>query len=90
MNKRVKQVKFYQSINLGRETITSWAPDDMISDAAQKKGIELDVLDNGVQLHSKNYCTFVPFANVAYVSYTLEEPKQAEASKATEASKKTK
>lgn len=77
---KIKSIKFYQAVYLGKLNLPSYANDEYVSDAAQRKGITATQKENGVELRQNGNCTFVPFANVAYIQFA-EEIKPVEAPK---------
>jgi hypothetical protein len=69
MSSRIRMVKFYQAVLLEGNggSLSSFTPDDLVSDAALQKGLRAEVVEHGVMLHSKIASTLVPWNNVAYI-----------------------
>lgn len=70
----IRMIKFYAGVILSGATLTSFTPDDLLSDAGQKKGHKARVLDNGVEISNAEQTCFVPFNNVTYVQYVNAAP----------------
>lgn len=70
MSKRIKMVKFYQGITVGASgVVTSFQPDENVSDKVQAKGFKAELQDKGVYLISKTGETLVPWNNIAFIQF---------------------
>ncbi len=73
---KIMQVKFYQGVRVDAETLTSFTPDEMLSDAGLRRGRRAEMAQNGVVIKGNNMDVLVPWNNVAYVQYEqVESPK---------------
>ncbi|MEZ0208574.1 MAG: hypothetical protein ACAH17_00150 [Candidatus Paceibacterota bacterium] len=84
MSKKIKMIKFYQGVVMGDNTgtLSSFTPDEGLSDAKLQKGLQAEVQDKGVLLTSKGGSALVPWNNVAYIQFMPEEVKPVESKKA--------
>lgn len=80
--KTIRLVKFYQGVLLSGSTLTSFQPDEVLSDAGLRKGYKAEVVPNGVEVSDPTMTCLVPWNNVAYVQFIeASGPKQATKSK---------
>jgi hypothetical protein len=70
---KIISVKFYQGVRVGSETLTSFTPDRLLSDATLRKGRDAEVTEHGVLIKHESMLVLVPFNNVAYVQYEIEQ-----------------
>ncbi len=69
--KRIKMVKFYQGVLLGKDTLASFTPDDLVSDKVVTAGRTAEITERGVVVATRDSKmeVLVPWNNVAYVQF---------------------
>lgn len=75
---KIMLVKFYQGVSLTGPTLSSFTPDEALSDKTQATGNTAEVTDRGIMLYGKNndglrFAALVPWNNVAYIRYSMIE-----------------